>query len=287
MTANPFPRASRILILAALPQEIAAFKRDTGPWNRLTRSVFPTWRCDREDRSLMLVQTGMGSRRLADAFAWATSLEGCELLVSFGFGGGLTPDLRIGDLCLCHRFCRWDPSKQSLESHGLAVSHGPWRTALDTALPFRACIDVTTPRLASKQRVGRHLRRFTGSSPALIDMESFTLAHLAWEASLPFVALRAVSDELADEFDFDLSSISDDGGNLCIPRVVTTLLGRPGLLGPFFRLWLDSRKAASSLCRGAAALVQLPSTRLGDLLKASIVREWHIPEEELDSAKDS
>ncbi len=276
MKSMPSPALLRLILFAALPQETAVFMRKTGPWSRQPASPCPAWTSEQRDRSLLLVQTGMGAYRLPGLFTWATAPRSCDLIVSFGFGGGLTPELRVGDLCLCNRFCRWNPEKRSIEPDALSIDGRVCEQILQTSHFVRSCVDVTTPRVASKEEIGRQLGPLAGRTPALVDMESHTLARLAREAGIPFVSLRAISDTLDDALDFDLSSIADGHGNIRIPRTVATVLGRPSLVHPFFRLWRDSRQAALSLGKAAAALVSLPPEQITAILETSRVTPWDI-----------
>jgi hypothetical protein len=216
----------------------------------------------------------MGTSRLPGLFKWATALSGCDLILSLGFGGGLTPELQAGDLCLCDRFCRWNPEKRGIESHGLAIEGRACEQILQAIQSARSCIDVTTPCVVPKGEIGRQLGPLAGGTPALVDMESYTLAELAREASIPFVTLRSISDTLAEELDFDLASIADGHGKIQICQLTATVLRRPGLIRSFLRLWRDSRAAARSLGEAAAALVSLPSEQIKSILKTSRVATW-------------
>jgi adenosylhomocysteine nucleosidase len=274
MKSVPCPPFLRLVLFAALPQETADFMRRTGPWSRLAASPCPAWTSERKDCSLLLVRTGMGMQRLPRLFKWAAAQRGCDLIVSFGFGGGLTPELQVGDLCLCNRFCRWNPERSTIDPGGLAMDGRVCKQFLKASHAVRTCVDVTTPRVASKAEIGRHLNPLTGGSPALVDMESHTLAQLAHEASIPFVTLRSVSDTLHDELDFDLSSIADGQGNVRVPQFAATVLRRPGLLRSFLRLWRDSRQASLSLGEATAALVSLPADQIRAILETSRVTPW-------------
>jgi adenosylhomocysteine nucleosidase len=275
MTLSP-PASLRLILFAALPQEAAFFMRKAGPWGRIATSPCPAWTSEKKDRRLLLMRTGMGMHRLPDLFKWAAATEGSDLIVSFGFGGGLTPELQVGDLCLCNRLCRWNPQKCTIEPDGLAFDGGVCEQILKSSHPLRSCVDVTTPRVSSKAEIRRHLSPLTGGTPALVDMESHALAKLAQESSIPFVALRSISDALGAELDFDLSSITDSRGNVRIAQFTATVLRKPVLLRSFLRLWRDSRKAALALGEAAAALVALPSEQIRAVLEGSRLTRWRM-----------
>lgn len=268
-----------VLLLAALPQEAMALRMRTGLWKRLHTAPYISWRCDAGDRRLLLVQTGMGSRRSAEVFAWALSTAGCDLVVSFGFAGGLTAGLRVGDVCLCHRFGRWDEEKRSVAPEGLATSHGPWATLLGKGLIPTPCLDVTTDRLTSKKEIALALPSQVRRFPALVDMENFAWAGLARQASLPFLTLRSISDPLEHELDFDLSCISDERGHIANRRLMRAVLRKPGLAVDFAKLWRAAGRAAASLGMTTAALVGLPLEILQIIAEHSRVTEWRLEPE--------
>lgn len=276
MSPDPSRPDLRIVLFAALPHETVVLKRRTGPWERLAPSPCPAWRLHAKDRCLLLVETGMGDRRLAEILDWAVPGEGCDLLVSFGFGGGLTPGLRVGDICLCDRFCRWDVQRCSVAPEGLSTEHGRWMEVLGAGLSLTRCIDVTTPRPVPKKEIALQLAPLTRHSPSLVDMESFALANLARAASIPFLTLRSISDELEHELDFDLSSVADEHGRIELRRIARSVLGRPALLLSLHRLWRDSRLAAASLGETVATLVHLPARRLRSIAATCHVRGWNV-----------
>jgi len=219
----------------------------------------------------------MGNHRLAEVFDWAVSRRRIDLMISFGFGGGLTPTLQVGDVCLCDRFCRWDGGSRSIEPGGFTTPLGFWTESLGDRLSWTHCIDVTTAGLAPKRELARGLTPLILRSQALVDMESFTLARLAREASIPFLTLRSISDTLDQEIDFDLSLISDDQGSLETRRIALAVLHRPGLALTMAGLWHHSRRAAATLGRAVASLVDLPYRELQAITENGPAKEWDVP----------
>jgi adenosylhomocysteine nucleosidase len=273
VTIEPFPSVLNIILFAALPQEMAAFKARTGRWDRVARAPAPAWLQGRRDRNLLLVETGMGRQRLKTLFQWASNTQRCDLLVSFGFGGGLTSRLNVGDLCLCDRWVRWIPEQSSVEFPGLWLDAQKWGEALRSQLHAHTCVDVTTPQMASKSALSacRSLRELAGGREAIVDMESYILAEFARAASIPFVGLRSISDPLDHELDFDLAAIADNKGNVQLSKLLAVLVGNPALIRSFARLWRDSRTAGQSLAQGLAVLTGLPLEELHIILQSSRV----------------
>ena len=114
---------------------------------------------------------------------------GCDRLLSFGVAGGLSSDLKIGELVIGTSVIR--------ESDGAVFQVDPnWCNAIHSQLSSnlhvskKKCVGVNEPvSLVSKKN--QLAEQFDAS---FVDMESHILASAATTAGLPFAVLRAVSD---------------------------------------------------------------------------------------------
>lgn len=274
MNQNASGSRLQTILCAALPQETGPFKRKIGGWRRVPGAPTPAWTCLFKDCNLLLLETGMGSHRLGSLIEWALTQHGCDLLISFGFGGGLTPGMRVGDLCLCDRFVRWDPVLSRVDLPGLAMDGSLRRELLESMPPLKTAMDVTTPRILSKQMLRLRLAHLTGNTPTLVDMETHALATFAQAGSIPFLALRSISDPPEDELDFDLSAITNENGQLKPCRLVAALLGNPLLIRSFFRLWHQSGVAGEVMGNALKTLISLPPERLAGIIENARLEAW-------------
>ncbi len=119
MTAS---RPCRILIMAALPQEVRPFLRRVQARPRRDLGL-PAW--DWESAAVVVALSGMGGA--AARRAGETLIGRCrpELLVSLGFGGALTPGLTAGDVVLGATFWHYDPDTRELKAASAACSLVP------------------------------------------------------------------------------------------------------------------------------------------------------------------
>jgi adenosylhomocysteine nucleosidase len=251
-----------ILILAALPQEYAGLKRLTGPWERLSRKPFASFRLSVPGKEAVLVETGMGGHHAADALDWALAGRDPHLLVSLGFAGSLDPALNPGDVCIAARTSR--------VAAGLDGPEG------ELVLPIPAPLEMLCERLgiakafvlsADSPARKLDLSRKYHEPHSLIDMESAILAELARKRDLPFICLRAVSDGLHDRIGFDLAEIAGPDGRVRIGKVLRLAAQRPGVVANFYALWRRSSKAAANLGAAAAELLWLPAAELASIGK--------------------
>jgi adenosylhomocysteine nucleosidase len=183
--------------------------------------------------------TSDGAVRAARSPLLATS----RALLSFGFAGGLDPDLRPGDVIV--------PSE---------VLAGSVRIAVEPALADR--LGGATPHLLvahsfpiASPEAKRALRRETGG--AAVDLETAAVASAAEERGVPFAVLRAICDP-ADRAlpGAALLALAADG-RVDPLKLLRALLARPADLG---RLALLARDAAAARRGLAARLATLGHT---------------------------
>ena len=96
---------------------------------------------------------------------------------------------------------------------------------------------------------------FARSGALAIDMESHHVARAAAERGLPFIAVRAVSDQAGETLPAILTSFVDAEGQTKMSAVLAALIrGRVGI-GSLLRMGRASKRAHQALfrCRGALA----------------------------------
>jgi hopanoid-associated phosphorylase len=170
--------------------------------------------------------------------------EGCTALLSLGMAGGLDPDLKAGDVVIARRIVGADGRSFATEE--------TWRKSL---LEVVAGDRVSIAPIADSESVvtsveaKQELRRRTGA--AVVDMESMGVAEVAAEASVPFLALRAVADSAECALPaWLLRGVGADGG-LRPLAVAGGLLSRPWTWPVVAGLARDSRRARAGLRRVA------------------------------------
>ena len=193
------------------------------PWEaRAWSSVLPP--------EASLVITGMGA---AKARTWAerAARENPDLVINTGFAGALSTEIRAGDLVLDQ--ARSDASWSEKISAAAHKNHVPCHSGTFF------CSNRILMTSGEKRRKGLE----TGA--IAVEMESQGIFEVLRERKIPFLSVRAVSDEASRDLPPSLGSLGPDGApNL---KFILKLLGRPREWGGFFHLASGSKKAGKNL----------------------------------------
>ena len=178
--------------------------------------------------------------------------DGAETIVSFGFAGGLAPDLPAGCLLL-PKTLRCDGRDDISVEQTAEMAEGAVGLLGATLLSRAPLLTVQAPLAAVKGKREAHAR----FEAVAVDMESYWVAEACRQAELGFLALRAVSDPAERALPVSATRAMGPDGNLQIGKLLGGLLSRPGDVPELVRLGLDSRKASAALSRCAALLLPL------------------------------
>jgi adenosylhomocysteine nucleosidase len=183
--------------------------------------------------TIYLVRTGVGrgAGRAAEAVFAAFRPDAS---VCIGTAGGLMPALKIGDVVAC---------TEVFGAEG--GSHVADPRLLDAAVLAGArkgaCLTVKKALVGPGEKAGAHEE--TGA--ALCEMEAAFVAEAASTASVPFLALKTVSDTVKDRLP-DVSRFMDDRGNL----------DRKGMAG-YLALHPDEAARSARFLRNAGRAVEV------------------------------
>jgi adenosylhomocysteine nucleosidase len=258
---SPAPSAAgaaglqRILLLAALPQEVRLFLRRLHA-RRRRGLPWPAWEFAAGQVRGLLALSGMGQAAAREAAVRLMAQFRPQLLVSLGFGGALSPGLHPGDLVLGEFFSKYDPETQAFAPVTPAPSPPrplPELVGVLTGAGVAVSLGslITTPWIIRKGRQGGPL---TGLPCPVLDLESAALAELARAAGLPFLGLRAITDAAGEEIPDFLAPAGREPGPVGVLDALGWLAADPRRLQDLVRLRRRSRLAAERL---AAALMAL------------------------------
>ena len=200
-------------------------------------------RVDAND-SVSATTSGVGSER-AVAAARELANAGARNLVSWGFAGGLDPQLVSGQLVF--------PTTIVCEDATLAIGD-EFADRLEQRLaplaPVRAALANTSQVIDSVPAKAVLQQR---TSAAAVDMESAALGRFAREHGLGFAAVRAIVDDAATALPATALAAVDERGGTAWLALGRSLARRPRELIALTRLAGSARKAERTL-RDAAAL---------------------------------
>jgi hopanoid-associated phosphorylase len=166
-------------------------------------------------------------------------------VLSFGLAGGLSPDLKSGDIVVASHVLHGD------ERH---VADQRWLDAILRATSNEIRIKRGTLYGSNKvvtsaaDKAALHAR----SGAIAIDMESHIAGEYARKHGISFAAIRAVSDPAERRLpDIATNALTPDG-DVDLLKVMGGLLRRPDQLPMLVAAGIDSNKAFASLrrCRG-------------------------------------
>ena len=166
-----------IAVTFALPAESQEFLRFLGSKSQIDRNNIPIIRGKIDDRQIEILHTGVGEKVCRQRLGKFLQDQQFDCLISAGFAGALTNELRIGDLLLAKNFSTVD-----LGERGSSLS----------SLPIHFADILTVPALieSGEERVKLALASGAGA----VDMETEFIARACAVHGIPVLSLRVISD---------------------------------------------------------------------------------------------
>lgn len=237
-------------LVGALKEEVADLHR-----HMVLEQAFTWQRCrlykgKYEKKDVLLLQTGTGKESAEIAARFILERYPVTTLISLGFAGALTQELKVGDIIICSTLhCAnglAQPDSNSGETYSSDVSLVSMLSQVmeGTGLRFSCggSVTVTRPvfRLELRRTLGQAFRA------DIVDMESYWIARIAAERQVPFLAVRAISDIMQDSrLPFD--QILTLTGEWQWPRAIPYFILHPQHLTRLFALYRDAREARKNL----------------------------------------
>lgn len=244
-----------LAVFVALAAEAQCLEPYLARRRRARLDKFPIVTGQYAGRSVLLCRTGPGRR--AEAAGRVLERFPAKSIVSLGFAGALVPHLKAGELLLCEQVFNAAVSTDGL-GPGQAVRSDPSLLATAQAvaqrlgIPHRWAAAVTVPQVVASPADKRELARIWPAQ--LAEMESFWVGSGAAAHAVPFLALRAVVDEL-DDWVPDVSLV-DDAGDIRRERIAAYLLRHPERAQGLMRLGANVAKASANLTACILALLE-------------------------------
>jgi adenosylhomocysteine nucleosidase len=224
---------SGIGVVVALPREIPAGFVRFDARHRTETYPFAFYCSASAATQHVAVQAGVGRTRAAEGARLLIRRFSPRGLVSFGFAGGLAPELARGTLIIgAEVVCEDWSGKRAVASHDLVEQ---FRAAADVeALPVQRGRLVTSRSIAADPASKANLRDKSGA--CAVDMETVGIVDAADEAGLPWVAVRAIVDSAADTLPLACVATLREDGQVATGRLVQMMCRSPQLLWPIVRL---------------------------------------------------
>jgi len=240
-----------IAMVVALGQERRALQRSLASPLHWWSEGFHAVSGRSAGHAVVLIQAGIGREQARRALLTAAQwFEFCAAW-SLGFAGGLTDDLRAGDL-VCPSIVLLDDGLS-----GTPFPAGPAQTGVRAALSVAgiACRDsplLTVEDPLRTPQAKREAHRRTGA--VAVDMEAAGVAEAATRLGIPWLAIKAVVDPVEEPLPEFLAGCMTPSGDVRWRAVVASLLGSSQRRRTLSRLDRATRQAGRGL-RGCLGLV--------------------------------
>lgn len=236
MTLGP---RTRLGIVFAMGEERAGLERILAQSYKhaRTRDRVSVWGLGNVD--LMLAVSGIGrkaaaitTRRLID--------EGAQMIISAGIAAGLSPDAELGNVVTARRVILWDGDNRAETPVDLRMSSAlpPSGTI---GIRISECDLATSDAVIFSSRQKQNVFQLTGA--AALDMESYAVGEVCSACSVPFGAIRAISDTASQDLppQIELLLTRNNAGRLAV------ILAHPNIIPSLIRLRSQSSLAISNL----------------------------------------
>ena len=248
-----------IAIFAAIERETHWLERRLTKVKRAHRGPGAVTEGQFEGLDFLLIQTGIGRENAEETAEWVLSSYSPEVAISTGFAGGISKELKVGDLVICPRIYaieRVGIGGDSISLEAGEVCHERLVLLTTQALerkgiPFHIGDGLTVPRIIGnppmKGWINGHFQ------VKIADMESYWIAQRCARYGVPFLVTRAIVDTVGEGLP-DFSKILRSNGTLIPRRAIPYLLAHPQHALTLGRLAFNSAKAARSLSTFITAL---------------------------------
>ena len=241
----------RLLVLSALSREVRSVVRPLEGRRRLPDLPFKAFAAHRLSHEIAFAETGMGFENAARVFDRAASVIRPDAVISLGYCGGLTAGASVGTLV-------WATAVCLLNGRSTEILRLPARDRvlgrLSSTLEVRPATFLTLREWMKKADILPHVP--AGAPLPVCEMETFGMAKIALERSLPFYAIRSVSDGEGEEIGFDPTAVCDASGTYRPARAIAFFISHPGLLSHAIKLHRGSKTASRNLGRAVEMLLQ-------------------------------
>ncbi|MCA9073860.1 MAG: 5'-methylthioadenosine nucleosidase [Planctomycetaceae bacterium] len=176
------------------------------------------------DIRVVIVEAGTGQERAARATQALIDAHTPNWILSVGFSGALTPELKIGDIVTANSVVDMTGDELKVDVRMTADVERGWHVGrIVTA-------DEIVRTVAEKERLARQTEALA------VDLESLAVARLCSAAKMRFLAVRAISDELSEDLPPEVLSVFGGTGSLRAGAIAGALWKRPGSAKDMWRL---------------------------------------------------
>ncbi|MEK9629360.1 MAG: hypothetical protein VW455_10105 [Nitrospinota bacterium] len=219
-----------IAILGAVSEEIAGIKKSMNIADRIRLGKSEAWPGKWLEKEIVLVRTGVGKQRAADATRKVIEKFHPQKIISLGYAGALINELKVGDLFVAKTILSSESDETTFEMDD--PEEMKWlEKANQIPLPknFKLRVGklITVDKVIHTPEGKRELGNRFGAEA--VEMETLKIALLSRENNIPFISVRGISDEVGHEL-IDSSSFLGSDGEISKLKAGWYVLTHPGSL---------------------------------------------------------
>jgi adenosylhomocysteine nucleosidase len=182
-----------------------------------------------------------------------SSLTPRTLVLTCGFAGGLSPDLKLGDVVfeISSRSSRRESAPIKTGEKSAPTNVGCYEKLISAgAKPANFfCADRIAVTIAEKKK----LRDETGADA--VEMESAAIHAVCAERGIPCVTVRVISDTANEDLPLDFNHLSKPDKSLDYGKMFLAIANSPGKIGALMKLQKQTRFAAEQLAEVLAKVI--------------------------------
>jgi adenosylhomocysteine nucleosidase len=248
--AAPAPVPVDVGIVAALPIEVGFLVDRLAKVRKYSGAGHAVVEGECSGKLVALVVAGMGRESARRGAQLLLDGHRPRWIVSVGFGGALSPDLKRNDVVMATEVLDLEGRRFAIDV-GVGVGPGGQGPRI---VPGRL---LTVDRIIRTAAEKADLRgRFAAD---VVDMETSAVAALCSERLVKFLSIRVVSDEAAVDLPAEVASLMTRSGSYRVGAALRAIWQRPSSLKDFWALHEHAQEAADRLAAVASlAIGELP-----------------------------
>jgi len=193
---------------------------------------------------LAFVQCGMGATAARQATLALIDGHSPKWMISAGFSGALSPDLKLGDIVVGNSL----------------VDEAGNELTIDVGMPANPAGGLHVGRMLMVDRIVRTVaekRTLAEKSGALaLDMESLAVATACREARARFMAIRSISDDMSADLPPEILSLVGETGSVRLGAALGALWKRPGSISDLWSLREVATTASERLAKFLVGVIR-------------------------------
>ena len=246
-----------IAILGAVSEEIAGIKKAMQIFDRIRLDKIEICKGTWLGRNIILVLTGVGRQKAKKATSQVMENFHPEAIISIGYAGALTAELKVGDLFIADCILNEQNNAVSFEMEDTRNSE--WldlakSISLAGELKIKVGKLITVNSVIHTPEAKQDLGKKFGADA--VEMETIEIAMLAREKKIPFLSVRGISDAVDHEL-IDSSSFLGSDGEISKLRAGWYVLTHPRSLKNAISLRSHTQIATQNLTDFISKLISI------------------------------